>query len=73
MNGDRYKTNQIKGKIAAIETDEGLTKVTVQIGEHCLNALIVKNYADNAGFSVGDPVTALIKTTEVLLFKEIDQ
>lgn len=62
--------NQIKGKVAAVEVGAVMSKVKVDIGGgNMLTSMISKESIDDLGLKVGDEVTAIIKSTEVMIGK----
>jgi molybdopterin-binding protein len=62
--------NQLKGKISAVETGAVMAKVKIDIGGgNTLTSLISKESVDDLGLKNGDEVTAIIKSTEVIIGK----
>jgi molybdopterin-binding protein len=61
--------NKLPGVVSDIKTDGLMAKVSVRIGDNHLVALITAEAANEMGLKVGDEVTALIKSTSVLLAK----
>ncbi len=61
--------NKLPGIVQEIKTDGLMAKVSVRIGDNHLVALITAEAATEMGLKVGDEVTALIKSTSVLLAK----
>jgi len=61
--------NKLPGVVQDIKTDGLMAKVSVRIGDNHLVALITAEAATEMGLKVGDEVTALIKSTSVLLAK----
>ena len=62
--------NQIKGKISAVETGAVMAKVKIDIGGgNILTSLISKESVDDLALKIGDDVTAIIKSTEVIIGK----
>jgi molybdopterin-binding protein len=61
--------NKLPGTVQDIKTDGLMAKVSVRIGDNHLVALITAEAATEMGLKVGDEVTALIKSTSVLLAK----
>jgi molybdopterin-binding protein len=60
--------NQLTGKVASIEVGAVMTVVKVDLdGGQQVTASITKDAAEELGLAVGTPVTALIKSTEVML------
>jgi molybdopterin-binding protein len=60
--------NQLTGTIAAIEIGSVMSVVKVDLdGGQQVTASITKDAVEDLGLAVGTPVTALIKSTEVML------
>jgi molybdate transport system regulatory protein len=60
--------NQLTGTVAAIQPGAVMTVVTVQLdGGQSVVASITKDAAEELELEVGKPVTALVKSTEVML------
>jgi molybdopterin-binding protein len=61
--------NQIEGKIVELEMDGVMAHVTVQVGKNLIESVITRRSADEMKLKVGDRVSAVIKSTEVMLQK----
>ncbi|HOA07575.1 MAG TPA: TOBE domain-containing protein [Spirochaetota bacterium] len=62
--------NQIKGKITAIDLGTVMAKVKIEIGGgNSLTSLISKESVDELSLKIGDEITAIIKSTEVIIGK----
>lgn len=60
--------NQLTGTVAAIEVGAVMTIVKVDLnGGQQVTASVTKNAVEELGLAVGSPVTAVIKSTEVML------
>ena len=59
--------NKIEGKIVEMEVDGVMAHVTVQVGKNLLESVITRRSADEMKLKVGDRVSAVIKSTEVML------
>jgi molybdopterin-binding protein len=60
--------NQLTGTISAIEVGAVMTVVRVDLdGGQQITASITKDAAEDLGLAVGDRVTAIVKSTEVML------
>ncbi|MEU6575796.1 TOBE domain-containing protein [Streptomyces sp. NPDC046805] len=59
--------NQLPGKITEISTGGAMASVKIAFGGGELTSAITKESATDLGLSVGSPVIALIKSTEVSL------
>lgn len=63
--------NQLTGTISGIDTGSVMTVVRIDLdGGQQVTASITKDAADDLDLQVGMPVTALIKSTEVMLAVE---
>jgi len=60
--------NQLPGKVTAIEVGAVMTIVKVELagGQH-VTATVTKDAVEELGLAVGSSVTAIIKSTEVML------
>lgn len=61
--------NHIEGKIVELEVDGVMAHVAVRVGKNLIESVITKRSADEMKLKVGDTVTAVIKSTEVMLQK----
>jgi len=61
--------NQIEGKILELELDGVMAHVTVQVGKNQIESVITRRSALEMKLKVGDRVSAVIKSTEVMLQK----
>ena len=61
--------NQIEGKIVELELDGVMAHVTVQVGKNQIESVITRRSAEEMKLKVGDRVSAVIKSTEVMLQK----
>ena len=62
--------NQLNGKITNVEKGAVMANVKIEINEPgVITAVITKESAEKLGLSEGDDVTAIIKSTEVIIGK----
>jgi molybdopterin-binding protein len=61
--------NHIEGKIIELEVDGVMAHVTVRVGKNMIESVITRRSADEMKLKIGDTVTAVIKSTEVMLQK----
>ena len=62
--------NQLNGKITGVELGAVMANIKIEITEpNTITAVITKESAENLGLVEGDDVTALIKSTEVIIGK----
>ena len=61
--------NRLKGKIAELQLGGVMAHVVVRVGDNLIESVITKRSADEMKLKVGDKVSAVIKSTEVMLEK----
>ncbi len=62
--------NQLEGKITNVEKGAVMANIKIEISEPgVITAVITKESAEKLGLSEGDDVTAIIKSTEVIIGK----
>ena len=62
--------NQLEGKITSVELGAVMANVKIEISEpNVITAVITKESAEKLGLAEGDDVTAIIKSTEVIIGK----
>jgi molybdopterin-binding protein len=62
--------NRIEGKIVELQLGGVMGHVTVQAGKNLIESVITKRSVEEMKLKVGDRVTAVIKSTEVMLEKD---
>ncbi len=62
--------NRLPGKITEVVKGEAAAKVTLQVGDNHMVALITRESADELGLEPGKEVTALVKATDVMLLTD---
>ena len=62
--------NHLRGTIEEIVLGTVTAKVTVKVGDNTIESVITRQSVEEMGLKVGDTVTALIKSTEVMLMTE---
>jgi molybdopterin-binding protein len=61
--------NRLEGKVTEIQLGGVMAHVVVRVGENLVESVITKRSVDEMKLKVGDTVTAVIKSTEVMLDK----
>ena len=62
--------NQLQGKITNVELGAVMANIKIDITEpNTITAVITKESAEKLGLKDGDDVTAIIKSTEVIIGK----
>ncbi len=62
--------NRLEGKIVELQLGGVMAHVVVRVGENLIESVITKRSADEMKLKVGDAVSAIIKSTEVMLEKD---
>ena len=66
---DLSARNQLRGRLIALHVEGLMAEVRVGIGDQELVAVITRNSAERLGLKVGEPIFAVIKSTEVMIGK----
>jgi molybdopterin-binding protein len=61
--------NRFEGKVVEIQFGGVMAHVVVSVGKNMIESVITKRSADEMKLKVGDTVSAVIKSTEVMLEK----
>jgi molybdopterin-binding protein len=59
--------NQLRGTVASIKLGGVMAEVVVKVGENEVVSVVTRTSVEELGLSAGDEVTAIIKSTEVML------
>lgn len=62
--------NRLPGTITELVKGEAATRVSLQVGDNHMVALITTESAEELGLEVGKEVTALVKATDVMLLTD---
>jgi molybdopterin-binding protein len=62
--------NRLQGKILELQLGGVMAHVVVQVGDNLIESVITKRSADEMQLKIGDTVSAIIKSTEVMLEKD---
>ncbi len=62
--------NRLPGTITEIVKGEAATRVSLQVGDNHMVALITTESAEELGLEVGSQVTALVKATDVMVMTD---
>ena len=64
------KIHQLKGKVTGVDLGAVMANIKIEVSEpNVITAVITNESAENLGLSEGDDVTAIIKSTEVIIVK----
>lgn len=61
--------NQLKGTVRSVKTDGLMAEVTVAAGSLEIVSVITRSSAERLQLKEGDQVTAIIKSTEIMIEK----
>jgi molybdopterin-binding protein len=64
--------NRLPGTIVEMVKGEAATKVSLQVGDDHVVALITTESAEKLGLEVGQRVTALVKATDMMILVDED-
>lgn len=62
--------NRLPGTITEVIKGEAATRVSLQVGDNHMVALITTESAEELGLEAGKQVTALVKATDVMLLTD---
>jgi molybdopterin-binding protein len=62
--------NRMQGKIVELQLGGVMAHIVIRVGENLIESVITKRSADEMKLKVGDTVSAIIKSTEVMLEKD---
>jgi molybdopterin-binding protein len=62
--------NRLGGKVVEIQFGSVMAHVVMRVGENLIESVITKRSAEEMNLKVGDKVSAVIKSTEVMLEKD---
>lgn len=62
--------NRLEGKITELQLGGVMAHVVIRVGDNFIESVITKRSADEMKLKVGDKVSAIIKSTEVMLQKD---
>ncbi len=62
--------NQLRGTVEEIVLGTVTAKVSIRIGENLIESVITRQSVEEMGLKQGDSVTALIKSTEVMILAD---
>lgn len=62
--------NQLKGTVKSVKLGNIMAEVVLTVGNVEVVATITRDSAERMGLKPGDPATAIIKATEVIIAKD---
>jgi molybdopterin-binding protein len=66
---DLSARNQLRGRVVGLSVEGLMAEVRIGIGDQELVAVITRSSAERLRLRVGDPVFAVVKSTEVMIAK----
>jgi molybdopterin-binding protein len=61
--------NKLSGTVKEVRLGAVMAEIVVQVGENQIVSAITKDAAEDLALTVGDKVTALVKSTSVMIQK----
>lgn len=62
--------NRLEGKITELQLGGVMAHVVVRVGDNLIESVITRRSAEEMNLKVGDTVSTIIKSTEVMLEKK---
>jgi molybdopterin-binding protein len=62
--------NRLEGKVTEVQLDGVMAHVVIRVGNNLIESVITRRSAEEMKLKVGDTVSAVIKSTEVMLEKK---
>ena len=62
--------NRLEGKITELQLGGVMAHVVVRVGDNLIESVITRRSAEEMNLKAGDTVSAIIKSTEVMLEKK---
>jgi molybdopterin-binding protein len=62
--------NQLRGTIEDIQLGGVMAQVVIRVGENMIESVITRRSAEEMQLKKGDTVTAVVKSTEVMILKD---
>ncbi len=62
--------NRLEGKILELQLGGVMAHVVIRVGENLIESVITRRSAEEMKLAIGDTVSAVIKSTEVMLEKK---
>jgi molybdopterin-binding protein len=62
--------NRLPGTVVKVRLGDVVAQITIKVGRHLVDAVITRDSAEEMNLQKGDRVAALIKSTEIMVFRE---
>ena len=63
--------NRLSGTVVRVRLGDVMAQVTIRVGRQVVDAVITRDSAEEMGLKKGDRVAAVVKSTEVMVAKEV--
>jgi len=63
--------NRLPGTVVRVRLGGVMAQVTIRVGRTLVDAVITRDSAEEMGLKKGDRVAAVVKSTEVMVAKEV--
>jgi len=63
--------NRLPGTVVRVRLGDIMAQVTIRVGRQVVDAVITRESAQEMALEKGDRVAALVKSTEVMVVKEV--
>jgi molybdopterin-binding protein len=67
--GELSARNRLPGVVRRVEIDGVMALVEIEAGPHRVTAAITRDAVESLGLKEGDPATAIVKATSVMVVK----
>jgi molybdopterin-binding protein len=61
--------NKLQGTVKEVNIGGAMATVKIQVGDNLIESAITKDAVEDMGLKAGDGVTAMIKSTSVMIMK----
>lgn len=63
--------NRLPGTVVRVKLGGVMAQVTIRVGRQLMDAVITRDSAEELGLKKGDRVSAIVKSTEVMVAKSV--
>jgi len=68
-NHEAFRQDTLKGKVTEVKLGQIVGEVVLDIGGQKITSVITRDAIEEMGVKVGDEISAVIKSTEIMLLK----
>jgi len=62
--------NRLQGKVTELQLGGVMAHVVIQVGNNLIESVITRRSAEEMNLKIGDAVSAVIKSTEIMIEKQ---